>query len=1296
MQKQKYKPISSTGFNVMQKSKKITKLVFLGIIACLSYTSWATELTDIQIQKDLESNPLFILNGSSGKYQRTTTEYIEESTPQGAFDLDDFYSELETSYKPVLGKPKYIPIGVGDITTIIPIFDKPRYVGSPLVQSRYIRSQVRALLGRNLIDADSNEFANEAAQINTLYDNAFYYIQNHNSDVRYGDRLELDPTASGLAVDLVWPERRTINGEDVIVPIVYLTQSTYDARKITHHETVFNDDVYLERLSLDNFTIEFGRDAFLYVANELVNYRGNITGNGNLEIAVGGTLHNVSGLIHAEDDLRIVAQAINSQTIVHRYDFGNRWGGSFGEVAGINSTNGDIYLNAYSDILIQGGIVNAPSGAITFTAGGNIYITPVQYQEGTDYEYSRNWRSSSSRTQVLQSYLSAEDTIKLIAEGEIKIDAAEIVSDQGHIELLAKLGITIEDELEHSQYSYFRKTSDTTTQIESYRTVAMRALLDAGKGIRLHTEFGDITLKAVGISSVEGATVNASNGSVNLLLTTETDHYSYSSVTEGLFTTKTVNRGRNIETAVPNTIVGGFAVEALYGVQVEYEGDSDLSLDEQIAELSRMPGMEWMAEVKSQTPDVDWVAIEHQYETWNKSSTSLSPAFAAVVAIAVSILTQDYTGQLAAAITGASQGVTYAAMQAGFSTLFSQGAVAIGNGAVNGDIAGAMKDFASEETLKSLAVSMVTAGALAKVDAQFFSPTEGEINGILDPLVEAGATDWQLATALESIQQLSLSEQVLQAVTHATVSSGISTIASGGDFSEFRDAFTSSVAQWSVNTLGKTVATEIGEAAKLPDGQGIGLFTQYISHAALGCINGYLSSSISGGEKEVGCASGAGGAVVGEFVAQSQVDDVKSKLDQFVLDNLDPNTPSLTEQQFINRANELMAWGVDISKLTAGFVAFIAGGDVDIASNAGFIAAKYNGLALNIEELWVNQTRYYRWIDENGVVHLEQTPPGGKTGETVGDGRPQKSIERLVYEARQLTLEIDCGFKFIQAACDQLNTSWTTPDFDDGIENPENYFAEGTPAQLMFRQQLQELSEKGAVIGDVVCDVSIGCSAYASYVGVTPSGEQLEVWERAIILVPGAGMVIRNIGNAGEYTFKYTDDFIDQGIGATEELSKKKRYSVYNQAEHADVCQAAVCARALVDLDPDAYRAYGIDGIREMTQAEEILKVAGYNAQDVSSGAIRFDLPKVQKLFQANGLSLSSNSISGKFDDLPAGSYGIVYRDANGYPEHIDYGRVLDNGKSFVYDPANEAVRDIDSFVNTRNISVYKITKVDN
>ena len=181
-----------------------------------------------------------------------------------------------------------MPIGVGGITTFVPVYDQFKSAGDPLVESRYVRSQIQELLGRTLIDADDPAYATEATQLNTLYQNTLSHIQS-NPTLRVGDNLGLDQDGGNgqLPYPMIWPELRTIHGEEVLVPIVYLTDLEMN-QAVSSNIVELNSGASFYDLVIDGTTIQLGRDSFLQVVNSLLVDGGELLGNGDLEIDVGG------------------------------------------------------------------------------------------------------------------------------------------------------------------------------------------------------------------------------------------------------------------------------------------------------------------------------------------------------------------------------------------------------------------------------------------------------------------------------------------------------------------------------------------------------------------------------------------------------------------------------------------------------------------------------------------------------------------------------------------------------------------------------------------------------------------------------------------------------------------------------------------------------------------------------------------------------------------------------------------------------------------------------------------------
>jgi hypothetical protein len=120
--------------------------------------------------------------------------------------------------------------------------------------------------------------------------------------------------------------------------------------------------------------------------------------------------------------------------------------------------------------------------------------------------------------------------------------------------------------------------------------------------------------------------------------------------------------------------------------------------------------------------------------------------------------------------------------------------------------------------------------------------------------------------------------------------------------------------------------------------------------------------------------------------------------------------------------------------------------------------------------------------------------------------------------------------------------------------------------------------------------------------------------------------------------------------------------------------------------------------IRDVEQAREILLRNKINPLDVASGRQKFDIYRVQDLFSNEGLNFSTSALknssarNASLLEAPQGSYGVIYRDSNGYPVHIDYARVLPNGKRFIYDALNNSVIDYKA-LDYSSITLHQITK---
>jgi filamentous hemagglutinin len=952
----------------------------------LATTAWNGNF-ESRLANELNSPMIELINDLAAAEAYTGAYFIHKSTISNT-TLDSFY-ETYTTERPDL-KPA----------------QKPKFIGDSFVQTRLIRAQYRALLGRYFFNGVLRAEEVEADAINNLYGAAKNYAAGNN--LTLGSPLG----NASSAPNMIWPELKQINGKSYLVPVVHLTEKTIVDDKWSGHLIEFDSSATFAGIQLDFATLITGYNSTITGLEGIINNSGNIQSAGNLTLVTNGTLANMGGTITAEQNASIYANDFYNKTLVVPYKDKNGEGTRLGRVASVDTKEGDLYISARNGITFEG--ANGSAGdTLRLEADGDINILPRQ-TGGTSESQSGHWEINKSTTELLMSRLAAEDTLSLIAGGVINITASELISSRGGIELLAGQGIHILDELTQEQIQKVDRKGKTTGQSSEFRTEAVRAILTAGKGVLLDSEFGDVTLKASEITSAEGAQVKAQNGTVHLLMTKELEEFHLQTVRKGTWTIKTRTEDVINENNIQNAIVGGLQVQAMYGINVEYTGKEGATLKEQIEEYRKMPGMEWMADIynscliERDSPEgidpieanvgteleldqsfincggqkVSWKEVQEIHEELRKTKSTLSPAAMAIIAICVAIATGGagagmlgaIQGSVTSALTGtigaSAASAVGASMAAGALTLTTQAAQSL---AAGNNLSETLSAMDSSDSLKSLAVSMVTAGAMQAAQLDMFKIPEGT-----------------------PIDAATIAKQAGQAVVNSTVSAGVSVAINGGNTKDFENAFVQSLAISAVSKLGEKMANKIGDASKAGN---INDVVKYLAHAGAGCVIGVASAAASGSsdDNKYTCYSGAGGAVIGEFIADQYKDHVGitelEEAEYATREWLEENglSTTMTDEQynaltptqqkelaalsparFISASEfaNLKAKGVDIAKLGAGLAAFTAGADVSIAAQTGENAAKNNALHLVIIGAYYAYRAYQAYVLVEAIVQL--------------------------------------------------------------------------------------------------------------------------------------------------------------------------------------------------------------------------------------------------------------------------------------------------------------------------------------
>ncbi|NRF31380.1 DUF637 domain-containing protein [Vibrio coralliilyticus] len=858
-----------------------------------------------------------------------------ESDELGIFDGFTYFSNLLSA-----SNPELIPGYSAESGQPVDLTTLPARFGSPYVERGVIRHQITQLLNKSWISKPGYSSYNE--QTKKLYENAVEVAKENGFQL--GQRLTEQQIAA-LTRDIVWPEIRMIGEQSYLVPFVYLTPATIQEQQLLESTFAANSaEINTQTFVVNGSRVEFKHDALIDVEQDFINTQGHVSGQ-KFTIRTGRELQNLSGTITG-DDVTLIANKLANDTLVTRLDYGHGFSETFNQIGTI-STLGNLNIYTSGDVVSHGGQFSS-QGSLEIESGGNIILVP---QEDKDQraESGQRWSDSESSLVNLQTSLSAVDTLSLIAGGQVFIQGAKLES-QGLLQILAGYGITLKSAADLRSYErkfeaesggmFGTKESESESATEAE---IVRTLLKAGQSMLLSTEKGNVLLEAVTIDNKGMSKIIAENGSIDFELAKLLETYSHEQSFEGSLSFRHQGNGYQREVAYYSEFInnGGLLLDGAHGVRIQIASGSK-NLDQIIADLAQTPELAWMQDIRNnpEYSHVDWDSIELVMEEWDYDQSGLTPAAMAILSVVMAIA----SGGTSLAATGTVTATTAlnTAIGAGIAALETQVAASL---LANGfDIKDTLEQLASDESLTSLATTMVTAGVLSGLDIPLFSG-------------DAGASQ-SLNDILGNVTNETLVNQAITQLVHTSVSTGVSAIANGHSIEEFGDAFVQSIAMSAVMHIGKDLANKIGIASRVQEGQtepDINTATQYIAHAALGCGLGTAISSINGGNSSAnrnGCASGAAGGVIGEYVAQqykAHTDVLKSESEEFVsevFEDLRVENPTLSNKELSLRYEQellrLQQQGVDISRLAAGITVFAFGGNTDIAISTGGNAAQHN------------------------------------------------------------------------------------------------------------------------------------------------------------------------------------------------------------------------------------------------------------------------------------------------------------------------------------------------------------------
>jgi len=429
--------------------------------------------------------------------------------------------------------------------------------------------------------------------------------------------------------------------------------------------------------------------------------------------------------------------------------------------------------------------------------------------------------------------LSASQGIDIKSGGSIDAYATAFDAPKGSINIEAgrKLTLYAVEELNYDKLDSqkrrkfigitYDKVHDTTTHTMKTalpsRVVAESANLQSGwdtklQGTQFETTLGGATIRA-GVGEQARADAKIILEGIKSSIHTETVSSSKSALWQ-----KQAGRGSNIETLQLPSFTGPVApvLSAPGGYIVDIPKGN---LKTEIETLAKQPEYAYLKQLQTAS-NTDWNQISLAYDRWNYKQEGLTGAGAAIIALAVTVVTSGAGTGAALGLNGAAAAATDAA----FASLASQASISLINN--KGNIGNTLKELGRSRTVKNLVVAAATAGVADKIGA----------------------------SALNNVSDKQWVNNLTVNLSNAGSAALINTAVNGGSLKDNLEA----------NILAALVNTAHGEAAsKIKQ-----LDHHYIAHKIAHAVAGCAAAAANKGK----CQDGAIGAAVGEILGEALLD----------------------------------------------------------------------------------------------------------------------------------------------------------------------------------------------------------------------------------------------------------------------------------------------------------------------------------------------------------------------------------------------------------------------------------------
>lgn len=364
-----------------------------------------------------------------------------------------------------------------------------RRLGDGFYEQRLVREAVRARTGQRYLAG----LTSDEAQFKYLMDNAIASKEALNLSL--GIALSAEQVAA-LTHDIVWMEEREVQGQKVLVPVLYLAQA--EGRLAPSGALIQGRDVALisGRDLINSGTLRATQNLTVTAQQSIAN-SGLMHAGERLSLLAGNSIRNTQGGILKGQEVSLVAvtgDVVNERTVSTHHSTTRHTDRqqSFVDSAARIEAGNELLVSAGNDLRNIGGAISA-GGDASLQAGNDLILGSAE-AENRQNKWDRKGHAYQTDITQYGSDVQVGGDLTAVAGRDLLV-VGSTVKAGGDIGLDAGGDMTIASAANESSADYYRKSGGKTVIAQEQHVKQIASVIEAGGNLDMRTD-GNLVLSA--------------------------------------------------------------------------------------------------------------------------------------------------------------------------------------------------------------------------------------------------------------------------------------------------------------------------------------------------------------------------------------------------------------------------------------------------------------------------------------------------------------------------------------------------------------------------------------------------------------------------------------------------------------------------------------------------------------------------------------------------------------------------------------------------------------------------------